>query len=268
MAIILGNDVASFQAPIDWNTYKNNANFVIMKATEGNGFLDPTFHTFQNGARGANMPIGYYHFARPDLGNTPQAEAQWFLNSIGNLNIGEVLFLDYEVSFATPVSWCKSWLDYVHDHTNNTKGLIYLNQALATGYDWSSLVNAGYGLWIAAYTGSPLNNNYNGGSWGHNAKIQQWTNNQTVPGLGSVADGDVWFGDVNSFKAAGFQQPQPPPPPAPLNINRGEDVLAADLVTAICPPDDDGNPHTTYQYQDTDIVWDHPLGLPYRIIKV
>lgn len=216
MANILGNDIASFQGDVNYDVYKSNSNFVIFKATEGAGFKDPKFSRNQTEARRVGLPLGYYHFARTDLNNTPESEAIWFLNTIetaGQIKEGEVLVLDWECANQkqADVDWCKKWLDYVASRTNGTKPLIYLNQSQVQKFNWKVVIDAGYGLWIAAYTGNPTNNNFNKGQWPF-AAMQQWTNKQNVPGINGPVDGDVFFGDVAVFKKYGYKGTTPQPP--------------------------------------------------------
>lgn len=208
---IVGNDVSGFQGDINFDTYKNNSNFIIVKVTEGNGFTDPKFKRNQTEARRVGLPLGYYAFARPDLGNPPEAEAQWFLTQCGDLREGEVLVLDYEPNGQVQawVDWCKKWLDYVFSKTQ-CRPLIYLNQSQVKTFNWQTVVDAGYGLWIAAYTGSPTNNTYNKGQWAF-AAMQQWTSSQQVPGISGNVDGDVFFGDVATFKKYGYKNSVAPP---------------------------------------------------------
>lgn len=216
MAILLGNDVSKWQGTIDWDTYKKNSNFVILKATEGNGFTDPTFLHNQAEARRVGIQLGYYHFARPDLGNSPEVEAEYFLKTI-NVKDGELLCLDYEPASnpGDAVVWCKKWLDYVAGKLNGYKCLIYLNQSQTQGFNWQSVVDAGYGLWIAAYTYDPNNNNFQIGKWPF-AAMQQWSNKQQVPGIPAAADANVFFGDLTVFKKYCYHVPAPTPtPPAP-----------------------------------------------------
>ncbi|MGH2611571.1 MAG: glycoside hydrolase family 25 protein [Rhabdochlamydiaceae bacterium] len=238
---IVGNDISGIgQGVIDWAIYKNNTNFVLIKASEGNGVIDNEFGNNRQQARDANLPRGFYHFARPDLNNSPQQEAEYFWNLIDGQPIqeGEVLALDYEVTYGDCVHWCKEWLDLVSAHFNGIKPLIYLNQGLAKNYDWSPVVNAGYGLWIASYTGSPENNNAETGKWEF-AAIQQWTDKQIVPGIGMPVDGDVFFGDAEQFKAYGYQSPTPTPPVESTNTPSQETQTppsAADTTSTIEVP--------------------------------
>ncbi len=206
MAILLGNDISKWQGDVDFNILKNNANFVIFKTTEGNGYTDPKFSRNQSEARRVKLLRGYYHFARPDLGNDPIVEADWFLNVIGKLENGELLCLDYEPEkqLQSHVDWCKRWLDRVQEKTG-VKPLIYLNQSQVKKFNWQSVVDASYGLWIAAYTFDPMKNTYEKGQWPF-AAMQQWTNSQTVPGINGKADGNVFFGNEVVYQKYGYAE--------------------------------------------------------------
>lgn len=210
--MIVGNDISKWQGDVNFDTYKNNSNFLIIKATEGRGFTDPKFSRNQSESRRVKLPLGYYHFARPDLGNTPEAEAQYFLDIIGPLRDGEVLALDYECpnQVQAHVDWCKKWLDYVFSKVT-VRAFIYLNQSQLRTFNWTAVKGANYALWVAAYTGDPNNNNYYGGVWGK-AAMQQWTSSQSVPGIIGAVDGNAFFGDLPTFKKYGFKAVTPPNP--------------------------------------------------------
>lgn len=213
MSISLGNDISKWQGDVNFDVFKNNAQFVIFKATEGNGLTDTKFSRNQSEARRVGLLLGYYHFARPDLLNTPEAEADYFLKIIGALREGELLTLDYECANQkqSDVEWCKRWLDRVQSATG-VKPLIYLNQSQVKAFDWQSVINGGYGLWIASYTGDPNKNDATIGKWSF-AAMQQWTNKQTVPGISGGVDGDVFFGDLATLKKYGYKIPVTPPTP-------------------------------------------------------
>ena len=221
---IVGNDVSGWQGDIDFDTLKNNANFIIFKDTEGAGFEDPQFKDNQEDARLVGLPLGYYHFARPDLGNSAEVEADSFLNSIGQLHEGEVLTLDFEVGFANPVQWCKDFLDHIYLHTK-TKALIYLNKSEVRNYDWSPVAKAGYGLWLACY-----DNNLITGVWDFVA-IQQWTNAQTVPGINGKVDGDYFFGTVDQFKAYGYHRPPQSSPSASISPSSSQSASYSPTIS-------------------------------------
>lgn len=203
--MIVGNDISRWQGDVNFDVYKQNTNFLISKASEGNGFVDPKFLRNQSQARLAGIPLGYYHFARPDLGNTGKVEADFFLKVIGEIREGEVLCLDYEPP-SNPfsvVAWCKEFLDRVYEKTN-CKPLIYLNKSQVKAFNWQSVVDAGYGLWLACY-----DENIVTGQWKVLA-MQQWTSSQQVPGIVGNVDGNRFFGTVEQFKAYGYKKPVTP----------------------------------------------------------
>ena len=235
--MIVGNDISNFQGQLDWITYIQNSNFVICKASEGTSYIDTWFGYNRAEARQYKIARGWYHFARPDLGNSAEAEAQFFCNLMNGdpLQEGEIVALDFEVTYNDPVTWCKKWLDIVFSNLG-VKPLIYLNQSLATNYDWQSVVDAGYGLWIAAYTYDPTNNNFQSGKW-QTVAMQQWTDQQTVPGISGNVDGDCFFGTIDQFKAYGYHkiqpvQPAPEPQVTPITNDTPSDTANIVITSA------------------------------------
>lgn len=211
--MIVGQDVASYQGDVNFDVYKNNTNFLFIKASEGVGFTDPKFSRNQSEARRVGIPLGFYHFARPDLGNSPEAECDWFLKVCNGPHAGEVMALDYECANQkqADVDWCKKFLDRLQAKIG-VKAFIYLNQSQLKTFNWKSIVDGGYPLWVAAYTFDPNNNNFYTGAWSY-AAMQQWTSSQKVPGIPTNCDGDAFFGDVATFKKYGVPPVIPPLPP-------------------------------------------------------
>ena len=219
----VGNDVSQFQGQIDWNTYKNNSNFVIIRSTFGNGYYDSWFAHNRDEARRVNLPRGFYHYCYPEY-NSAVDEAEWFSKALYDLQEGELLFLDFEENYnGDVVAWCKEFLDNVSNNFNGIKPLIYLDQSRAGLYDWTPLVNAGYGLWIADYTYDPNVYNAEIGKFPF-AAFQQWENNETVPGINGYVDADEFFGTVEQFKAYGYKTPQPIPTPVPQPVPTPEPI--------------------------------------------
>jgi len=150
-----GCDISSHQGVVNFDVLKGEVSFVIAKATEGTGFTDPTFATNWREAARVGVVRGAYHYARPDLGTTPQDEAAFFLRTVGRLGSSDLLALDFEVAWkGDGVGWCKAFLDYVRRQTG-VAALIFLNLALVRAKDWSPVVDAGYPLWLADYDGQP-----------------------------------------------------------------------------------------------------------------
>lgn len=207
MAITLGNDISKYQGDVNYDVFKDNTQFVIFKATEGNGYTDPKLNRNQSEARRVGLLLGYYHFARPDLGNTPEAEANYFLSKIGELKENELLALDYECKNQkqSDVTWCKKFLDIVFEKTK-VRPFIYLNQAQIKNFDWAEVIGGSYALWVACYTYDPNKNTFVIGEF-PSVAIQQWSNKQTVPGVAGGVDGNVFFGTLDTLKKYGYHAP-------------------------------------------------------------
>ena len=108
-----------------------------------------------------NKLVGFYHFARPTANNTPEAEAESFLKFIipSGLIGKAILALDWEAENKQNVAYAKAWLDYVYNKTG-VKPWIYMSESVTKNYDWSSVANAGYPLWVAKYRDKYQDYNY------------------------------------------------------------------------------------------------------------
>jgi len=234
MSGIKGIDISKWQGNIDYSKVKSVKDFVIIKATEGVGYTDPKFKNNQAGFRGVGMPIGYYHYARPDLGNTAIAEADWFVKTIGKLKEGEILALDAEASgYSNWVNWSLAWLDRVKLKTG-VKPLVYINLNFNNKYDWSKVVKGDYGLWLAYWDEKILTKPDT--DWSFIA-IKQYTSKLTVSGISGNVDGDVFYGSVETFKKYGYQEnatnlPIEPPQNLTPECER-EKAIIADLEKGI-----------------------------------
>lgn len=200
--MLKGIDISNWQGSPNFQDIKNDGwDFVIVKAVEGVGYRDPQLTRSQKECRAKGIALGYYAFVRPDLGNSPEAEAQYFLDQIGPLKSGEMLFLDFEVSYADRVNWCKRWLDHVYNQTG-VKAPLYLNKSLAANSDWSIVINGDYGLWLADYTYDP-DSPPPPTQWPVMA-FRQYSNAEKVEGIIGNVDGNVFYGDEEALKAYGF----------------------------------------------------------------
>ena len=142
-----GIDVSSHQKNMNVSTYP--CDFVICKATEGTGYVNPFCDIHYQQAKNSGKLLGVYHFARPDTGNSPEAEADYFLRNITGY-IGEaILALDLECAGWQKYSeWSKKWLDRVYEKT----GVRPLFYSSGNGFaNFKDMVNAGnYGVWAAS----------------------------------------------------------------------------------------------------------------------
>ena len=148
--MLKGIDISKWQAGINLSAIASQIDFVICKATEGVGYTDKYCDKLYQQAKGLGKKLGVYHFARPDLGNSAIAEADWFLKETKGYHKEAILILDWESGDLTNARWAKAWLDRVYEKTG-VKPIIYMSASVLKRADWSSVANADYGLWVASY---------------------------------------------------------------------------------------------------------------------
>lgn len=148
--MLKGIDISHHQKGI--NIEATGVDFVIIKATEGVGYIDECCDTFYQQAKASGKKLGVYHFARPDLGNSAEAEADYFVNNIKGYIKEAILVLDWEPAKGqiANTTWAKKWLDRVYSRTG-VKPLIYMSASPMRTYKWQDVANADYGLWVANY---------------------------------------------------------------------------------------------------------------------
>jgi lysozyme len=140
-----GLDISHYQNKIDWS--KVSTDFIILKASQGVSYVDPTFKRYQTAARAKGVVVGSYHFAD---GRDAEAEAQHYLDTIGEILPGEILVLDFEINLPGAGNWCAKFLKYVEKKVG-FKPLLYTNEARVKALDWKEVVAGGFGLWVAKY---------------------------------------------------------------------------------------------------------------------
>jgi GH25 family lysozyme M1 (1,4-beta-N-acetylmuramidase) len=183
-----GIDVSSHQAGLNIGALW--ADFVIVKATEDDDYVNPYMVSQANATLNASKRLGLYHFARP--GDAAE-QANYFVTAVGALRAKATLWLDWEANaVAQGPSWAKSFLDTVRSLTGATPG-IYMNGSAVNGYDWSAVANQ-YPLW---YAGGPDYSDYgtsysdpavpNVSYWGA-PLIHQYTEDGRLPGYSGTLD--------------------------------------------------------------------------------
>lgn len=108
-------DVSAWQGAIAWNQYKAGGyKRVGIKATEGNAFVDPRFA--QNAVGSAGLQRIFYDYGRPDLGNSPESEADFLFQTTATYRQpGDALELDFEQQgwAGNYEAWKDAWLAHM-----------------------------------------------------------------------------------------------------------------------------------------------------------
>jgi GH25 family lysozyme M1 (1,4-beta-N-acetylmuramidase) len=196
-----GIDVSHWQETIDWpKVAAAGKNFVIMKATEGTGFVDWMYATNHAGAKAAGIATTAYHFARPGAtAGDAVAEADHFVD-VAQLVDGDLIpALDLEQSGGLGTTalrnWVASWLAQVTARLG-VKPMIYVSPAFWVNYLGNTryFADAGYKiLWIAHWGVS--NPTVPAQNWGGNGwTFWQYSNCGSVSGITGCVDLDRYNG--------------------------------------------------------------------------
>jgi lysozyme len=151
--MISGIDISHHNGHIDWAKMKGLGKaFAFLKATEGTSFIDPMFARNLRDCRSAGLPVGAYHFFRPEL--DPALQSSLFLRVVGKAQHGDLPpVLDWEVSDnvrpGVQVQRAKIWLEHVEQFYGKPP-IIYGSPSFLAGLGlpvWFT----NYKLWIANY---------------------------------------------------------------------------------------------------------------------
>lgn len=185
-----GVDLSNWQGNVDFNKIDNNGyDVVILKASEGTGFIDPSLEMNYGKALKTNLKIGMYHFMSEK--SAPKDQARFFWGIIRNKKFHVYPILDIEAD--TMGRGAKAVTDRCLEFLDEFKKL--------SGYDcivytYTSFANTKldsrlkkYNVWIAHYGVSTPGTNRIWDNW----VGFQYTDREKVPGVISPCD-------ANEFK--------------------------------------------------------------------
>lgn len=199
---------------------KTKTDFVIVKATEGTTFVDAYCDKFYQIAKKKGKGLGFYHFARPE-NNTAKAEAKFFYENTKNYFGEAIPILDWESSGKANVAWAKEWLDEVYRLTG-VRPIIYMSESVVNAYNWKSVADANYGLWVAKYRDYGVDSNYDMSNAGTEPSVKywkfyamwQWTSSGRLTGYSKNLDCNIFYGSREAWnKYAGITSAVKPAEP-------------------------------------------------------
>jgi GH25 family lysozyme M1 (1,4-beta-N-acetylmuramidase) len=195
---ILGVDVSHHEGQIDWASVAGSGKkFAYLKASEGTGYVDPTYALNRAAATAVGLRTGAFHYAQPD--STPgeaAAEADHFAQ-VAAIRRGDLRpMLDLEVRNGLSASelqgWIAAFLDRLYARTGVRAG-IYVSPAFWSSYVGDSApvaLSDGAQLWIAHWTTADAPS-LPASDWaGHGWTVWQYTDHGRVPGIAVPADVD------------------------------------------------------------------------------
>lgn len=167
--------------------------FVMMKATEGKTYIDNAgliraqYITQAAQFKPDLYSFGFYHYCRPENGNSPYAEALHFCKTISKYVGVAVLALDVEekaLTYPNIGRWVLSWCRSVESMTG-VKPLIYCQRSALILFKEAAA--ADYGLWLAAWTKT------------RPKTIKPWTVCAMWQYNADNVDKDIFYGDKEQF---------------------------------------------------------------------
>lgn len=192
--MLKGIDISNWQKGIDPTAL--GLDFAIVKATEGIGFIDPTFTSFAAKLKAKGMLWGYYHFARE---NDAAKEADSFYAAVKPYLKQGIPVLDYEVwgKNSNDVAWCERFIQRFYDLTG-IYCMLYISASRASQFS-SSWIPKKCALWVAgypqAYTSWPSTTcPYKAAPWS-SVTIWQFTSSLRLGGYSGSLDGDYAYID-------------------------------------------------------------------------
>lgn len=200
---LYGIDIASHQANID--TEKIEADFIIVKATQGGGYTNPYFRKQIDGAIKSGKIVGVYHYA---TGEGVTLEVEHFLKIIKDYIGKAFLCLDWETSsdpagknsaFWNP-GYALRFMQEVKSRTGLTMFIYGSKDTCFNAMDWSAVT--GFKLWgaqyknnspVYGYQSDPWQSSKPWGAWGNDVAIHQYTSHLRLSGYNGDLDGNICY---------------------------------------------------------------------------
>ena len=191
-------DISNWQAGLNVASVVKNGGLgaVIVKATEGVGFVDKSCDGFVQQCISNGIRFGFYHFAR---NNDAAAEAEFFRKNTTGYEGKGIPVLDWEDGQS--IAWVNKFVERYHELTG-VWPWVY-------GNAWrfnQGMVNTNCGRWVAGYPSNGITDiNYglnNDCAYKVNNGLVcawQFSSSVRISGYSGNLDGDVFYGDAAAW---------------------------------------------------------------------
>lgn len=228
-----GIDISSHQTGI--NLAAVPADFVIVKTTQGNWYVNPDADRAYQQAKKSGKLLGIYHYI--DGRGGAAAEVDYFINNCRGY-LGEALIaVDWEIDDNT--QWGNTaYLEQVVRGIIEKTGIRPLIYGMQAGYAQLKSVadKLNCGLWVAQYANYEPTG-YQAHPWNEGAygcAIRQYTSAGRLAGYNGNLDLNIAYMDRNAWmKYAAKNGNKPaaaPSKPAPTPAKKSEDTIAAEVI--------------------------------------
>ena len=191
-------DISNWQAGLNVASVVKNGGLgaVIVKATEGVGFVDKSCDGFVQQCISNGIRFGFYHFAR---NNDAAAEAEFFRKNTQGYEGKGIPVLDWEDGQS--IAWVNKFVERYHELTG-VWPWVY-------GNAWrfnQGTVNTNCGRWVAGYPSNGITDiNYglnNDCAYKVNNGLVcawQFSSSVRISGYSGNLDGDLFYGDATAW---------------------------------------------------------------------
>ena len=222
-------DISSHQSDIDLDTVfgQNPLDGIIVKSTEGQGYVNPYCDRWVQYCIRNGKPWGFYHFLNS---HDPVAEAKYFVKHTLNYFGDGLPAADYEGNIVTAYGtyYLRRFLETVFAETG-IKPLVYCNLSTIQNdvNGFRSISEEGYPLWLAQWAGNITNftpNPWQKGSYEPFKKltVHQYTDRGNLNGFSGALDLDIFYGTVEDWRQLAGKGDKPTPEPVP---DTGRDAI-------------------------------------------
>lgn len=191
---VRGIDISAHNGEIDFNKVaQSGIEFVFIKVSEGGDFNDRNFVRNYEGARGAGLKTGFYHFFRFDRDGIVQALN--FVRTIGSRKSDLGLAIDVEKDgnkTSVPKELIVKHLTSMVEYLNLLGYRVTFYTNLEGYYDYIAENFPGAPLWICRFKENPVN-----AEW----TFWQYSHSGIIEGIEGKVDLDAFCGTRKEWEA-------------------------------------------------------------------
>ncbi|HEX3026889.1 MAG TPA: GH25 family lysozyme [Clostridia bacterium] len=184
-----GIDISEWQTVTDWASVENSVDFVYIRATLGQSYVDQKLASHVAGVKSSGKPYGFYHFFYASLDSSyVRSEARNFYNAIKRYSYILTPVLDVETQSPQTRECISSNIKIFADEFYRLSGqkiMIYASPSFVNNYFDKSL--SAYKYWEAHYTtaSQPMNTTV----W-NKYDLWQYSSSGIVSGISGRVDMD------------------------------------------------------------------------------
>ncbi|QQL44389.1 GH25 family lysozyme [Sulfuriroseicoccus oceanibius] len=193
---VRGIDVSHHNGEVRWDSVGSEGiDFVFIKATEGADWQDPRFRSNWDGAQGAGLKVGAYHFFRTTSSGADQAMN--FIATVPRLNDALPPVIDLEFSRESAVMKDDEFFEQLEVMRGRLREYYGVDPIIYTvrGFydDYLTGIDVEH-FWLRSTNGEP--------DWASDAWVfWQYTDRGRVRGIEGQVDLNVYRGDLAELEA-------------------------------------------------------------------